>query len=102
VAVMSQSEIDALRAAMQACFNPPVGAEGLDTMVVPIRVQFNPDGSLATDPIAQATPPGPVGQALADAALRAVRRCAPYPFLPPEKYDSWETVTVNFSPPPMF
>lgn len=102
VANMSQSEIDALRAAIEACWNPPVGTDGLDGMMVPIRVEFNMDGSLAAEPIAREIPPGPVGQIMAEAALRAVRRCAPYSFLPPEKYESWQVVNINFRPPAMF
>jgi hypothetical protein len=102
VANMSQSEIDALRAAIEACWTPPVGAEGLDQLTVPIRVEFNIDGSLATDPVAREIPPGPVGQVMAEAALRAVRRCAPYPFLPQEKFETWRTVNINFRPPAMF
>ncbi len=36
-----------------------------------------------------------------EAAVRAVRRCAPYN-LPAEKYDTWAQVTVNFDPSQMF
>jgi hypothetical protein len=102
VANMSQSELDALRAAIEACWRPPVGAEGVENLMVPIRVEFNLDGSLSGEPIAREIPPGTIGQVMAEAALRAVRRCAPYPFLPPEKYDSWRTVNINFRPPAMF
>lgn len=95
---MSQSEIDALRAAIYACWEVPAGAEGVNEIVVPIRVEFNIDGTLAAAPVAVSVPPGIVGQVVADAALRAVRRCAPYPFLPPEKFDTWRVVNINFSP----
>ncbi|HUG60914.1 MAG TPA: cell envelope biogenesis protein TolA [Methylomirabilota bacterium] len=95
---MSQSEIDALRAAIYACWEVPAGADGLNDLVVPIRVEFNVDGTLASDPVALSVPPGMIGQVVADAALRAVRRCAPYPFLPPEKFDHWRVVNINFAP----
>ena len=36
---------------------------------------------------------------LAEAAVRAVQRCAPYPFLPKDKFDSWQVVNMNFTPP---
>ena len=36
-----------------------------------------------------------------EAAVRAVRRCAPYS-LPAEKYDTWKDVTFNFDPSQMF
>lgn len=99
VADMSQSELDALTAAVAACFNPPVGAEGVDLMVVPLRVTFTIDGDLAAPPQIKAIPDGPAGQAVAEAAVRAVQRCAPYPFLPKDKFDSWQVVNMNFSPP---
>lgn len=99
VANMSQSELDALTAAVQACFNPPVGAAGIENIVVPLVVEFTPDGDLAGPPRVKAIPDGPAGQAVADAAVRAVQRCAPYPFLPKDKYQTWRVVNMNFSPP---
>ncbi|WP_026792631.1 hypothetical protein [Pleomorphomonas oryzae] len=99
VAEMSQSELDALTAAVTACFNPPVGAEGVDQMVVPLRVTFTIDGDLAAPPEIKAVPAGPAGQAVAEAAVRAVQRCAPYPFLPKDKFDNWQVVNMNFTPP---
>lgn len=99
VAEMSQSELDALTSAVTACFNPPVGAEGVELMVVPLRVTFTIDGDLAGPPEVKAIPSGPAGQAVADAAVRAVQRCAPYPFLPKDKFDTWQVVNMNFSPP---
>jgi TolB amino-terminal domain. len=56
VAEMSQSELDALTAAVTACFNPPVGAEGVDQMVVPLRVTFTIDGDLAGPPEIKSVP----------------------------------------------
>jgi len=102
VAEMSQSELDALTAAVTACFNPPVGAEGVDQMVVPLRVTFTIDGDLAAPPEIKSVPAGPAGQAVAEAAVRAVQRCAPYPFLPKDKFDNWQVVNMNFTPPPSY
>jgi hypothetical protein len=99
VADMSQSELDALTSAVTQCFNPPVGAAGIEQMVVPLRVEFTIDGDLAGPPVVKAVPAGPAGQAVADAAVRAVQRCAPYPFLPKEKYATWQVVNMNFMPP---
>jgi outer membrane biosynthesis protein TonB len=102
VAKMTQNELDALRARIQKCWNPPVGATDAGAMVVPIRMELNPDGSLAGEPIAKQIPAGPFGTVMAESALRAVRRCAPYDFLPPEKYESWRAVNINFDPRDMF
>lgn len=103
VANMTQNELSALRARLEQCWSPPIGADGIETMSVPVRIELNPDGSLAADPIAKQIPPGPMGQILAEAALRAIRRCAPYgDVLPPEKFDAWQVVNINFSPGEMF
>ncbi len=99
VADMTQSEIDALRSAIEACWNPPIGTEAVEGMVVPLRIEFNIDGSIASPPQIKSIPPGPVGQATADAAAWAVQVCAPYTFLPPEKYENWRVVNINFRPP---
>ena len=99
VANMTQSELDALTAAVTQCFNPPVGAASIDQIVVPLRVEFTIDGDLARPPVVKSVPAGPAGQAVADAAVRAVQRCAPYPFLPKDKFDTWQVVNMNFTPP---
>ena len=41
-------------------------------------------------------------RAAADSALRALRnpRCSPLK-LPPEKYDQWKTIVINFDPQDM-
>lgn len=103
VARMTQNELDALRAKIQNCWSPPIGADGADAMIVPVRIELNPDGSLAGEPVAKQIPPGPFGRVMAEAALRAVRRCAPYnDVLPAEKYESWQVVNINFDPRAMF
>ncbi len=50
---------------------------------------------------ARSVPPGPFGQILTEAVLRGIRRCAPYSFLPPEKYDAWSVVNINYTPEPL-
>ncbi|BBE74063.1 hypothetical protein [Oharaeibacter diazotrophicus] len=103
VAKMTQNELEALRAKIQSCWTPPIGGDAGGAMVVPVRIELNPDGSLAGEPVAKQVPPGPFGTVLAESALRAVRRCAPYgDVLPPEKYDSWQIVNINFDPRDMF
>jgi hypothetical protein len=44
----------------------------------------------------------PAFQAAAESALRGVRRCAPYSFMPPLKYEAWKDVIVDFDPRDMF
>jgi len=68
-------------------------AEARD-LVVPVRIQFNKDGSLSDR-----------STVMNHAAIRhsrpgrergaRVRRCAPYSFMPPLKYEAWRDVIVD-------
>jgi TolA protein len=99
---LSMSEIDALRARIQQCWNPPAGAADAKDLVVQIRIQFKQDGSLAAQPAVMNRGSGTYFQVAAESALRAVVRCAPYTFLPIAKYDAWKDVEVTFDPRDMF
>lgn len=99
---LSQSEIDALRARIQECWTVPAGATEAKDLVVQVRIQFRQDGSLQAEPILLNHGSGPFFQVAAEAALRAVRRCAPYSFLPAAKYEAWKDVEVTFDPRDMY
>jgi colicin import membrane protein len=65
-----------------------------------IRVAYRPDGSLAGEPVLTNPPSDPVSRALAESAMRAVRRCNPLkiparfqPF-----YEQWKDWKVGFDP----
>jgi colicin import membrane protein len=98
---LTQSEIDALRAQIQACWNPPIGAADAPDLVVRVRVQLRPDGSLAGEPQLLNRGGSPYFQVAAESAMRAVRRCQPYS-MPAAKYDVWRDVEVTFDPRDMF
>jgi colicin import membrane protein len=55
------------------------------------------DGSLDGAPKIVRPQSGPVFQIAAEAAMRAVTRCAPFD-LPREKYAVWKLVTWSFDP----
>ena len=101
-ASLTQSEIDALRARIQQCWNPPAGLAEARDLVVVVRIRFNTDGSLSADPTLSNSGSHPTFQVAAESALRAVRRCAPYSFMPVAKYDVWKDVEVTFDPRDMF
>jgi hypothetical protein len=101
-ATLTQSEIDALRARIQQCWNPPAGLADARDLIVVVRIRFNQDGSLSADPTLSNSGSHPTFQVAAESALRAVRRCAPYSFMPVTKYDVWKDVEVTFDPRDMF
>lgn len=100
-ASLSQSEIDALRAQIQQCWNPPAGAAEAKNLIVKVRLMLNQDGSLSGEP--QVVNSGGDGffQVAAESATRAVRRCQPYK-LPIAKYEVWKDVEVTFDPRDMY
>jgi colicin import membrane protein len=100
-AMLSQSEIDALRAQIQACWSPPVGVADAKDLTVLMRLQLNQDGSVAVDPQPLNRSGSPLFQIAAESARRAILRCQPYK-LPIAKYDVWKDVEVNFDPRDMF
>jgi outer membrane biosynthesis protein TonB len=97
---LSQNEMDALRAQIQACWNLPVGAQDVKDVVVQVQISLRQDGSLSVDPIVLNRGTG-VFQVVAESTLRAVRRCAPYR-LPVAKYEVWKEVEIKFDPREMF
>ncbi len=100
-ATLSQSEIDALRAQIQACWNPPPGALDSRDLIVDVRLQLNRDGSVSAEPQVMNRGSHPQFQVAAESAKRAIRRCAPYK-MPIAKYDLWQDVEVRFDPRDMY
>jgi len=99
---LSQNELDALRARLRECWNVPVGVAEARDLIVTVRIQFKQDGTLQTDPRLMNSGSHPAFQVAAESALRAVRNCAPYSFLPASKYEAWKDVIVDFDPRDMF
>jgi len=99
---LSQTELDALRDRLASCWTIPAGVTEFQDLDVHVRIQFRQDGSLQSDPIVTNHSSSPYFQIAAEAALRAVRRCAPYSFLPVAKYENWKDVEVNFNPRAMY
>ncbi|MBJ3776925.1 cell envelope integrity protein TolA [Acuticoccus mangrovi] len=100
-ASLTLSEMDALRAQMQRCWNPPIGIEGGQDLVVTVQIRLAPDGSVVEIKQIGAQGLGALYDVAADAARRAVVQCQPYR-LPPAKYEVWKDVQVNFDPRDLF
>jgi outer membrane biosynthesis protein TonB len=98
---LSQSEIDALRAQLMGCWNPPVGVAEAKDLIVIVRFALNRDGSVSGDPTVINHGSNALFPIAAESATRAVRRCQPFR-LPASKYDAWRDVEVKFDPNDMF
>jgi hypothetical protein len=98
-AALSFSEIDALRRQIGGCWNLPGGVDGIEDMVVRLRIQVHPDRTVLSvaiddqDRLAR----DPTFRAVAESARRAVDRCSPLN-LPVDKYAVWRDIVMNFYP----
>ncbi|HEY3910030.1 MAG TPA: hypothetical protein VGM07_09080 [Stellaceae bacterium] len=98
---LSASEIDMIREQISRCWNIPAGARDAKDLVVEIRVAVDPDGMVEQATIVdQARAAGdPFFRAAAESARRAFfnPQCRPLR-LPPDKYEIWKDMVVDFSP----
>jgi len=92
---------DLVRQQIRQCWNVPAGAKDIQNMVVEIRMQLGPDGTVQR---VEPRDPGRMGsdpfyRTLAESAMRAVLnpRCNPLK-LPPDSYDIWRDMTLTFNP----
>jgi hypothetical protein len=100
-ATLSQNEIDALRAQIQRCWNPPIGLADAKSLIIALKVNFNQNGSLQRDPVLLNRDANPMFQIAAESAIRAILQCQPYK-LPIARYDVWKEVEFAFDPRDMF
>lgn len=100
---LSRSELDALRSAVERCASGISGQLISENLQIKIVIQLAPDGSIKKIPLVDT-----IGGTAAEqrrygpAMLRAVKRCAPYDFLPKDKYDTWAEIVPTFYPAKMF
>ncbi|MCZ8315383.1 cell envelope integrity protein TolA [Phreatobacter sp.] len=96
-------EIDAIRAWAERCWEVPIAAREGNSPAVRLRVSFNRDGTVSARPEIQNPRGDPAFQILANSAVRAVMRCSQEGGvrLPPERYDTWREVVLNFDPKEM-
>jgi len=102
---MTMSEEDALRRQLEGCWSVPFGAKDAENLRVEIFMVINQDRTLREARVVDTSRynSDTFFRAAADSAMRAVRNplCSPFE-LPPDKYDTWKTVTVTFDPSQMF
>lgn len=99
---LTLNELDALQSKMYKCGRISADAKNPEELVVRVRVRLNQDGSVRDanllDKVQINTSPNPYLKVAAERALRAVSKCAPYDFLPADKYSTWKDMELNFRP----
>jgi hypothetical protein len=95
------SEIDLVRQQILKCWNVPAGAKEAWNLIIEVSVDMNQDGTVRNAKVQDAGRMirDPFFRAAAESALRAVLnpRCQPFK-LPPEKYEQWRAMVLNFDP----
>jgi colicin import membrane protein len=97
-AQLSMSELDALRARLGQLWSIPAGAKDPQELIVLVRIQLKPDGTLAGPPVVLTSGSSPLFVAARDSAVRAVFRGQPYDMLRPEHYEQWKDIEITFDP----
>jgi colicin import membrane protein len=88
------------RSEIERCYTAPIAASAGNAASPMLDIRLNQDGSLSAQPVVMSQGSSATDRAVADAALRAVRRCAPYrvpaQFAP--YYSDWKNLNVQFDP----
>ena len=101
---MTLNELNALQSAMYKCWRMPADATDLELLVVRLQVDMLPGGFVKDVRVIdrassrRAAPGNPFWDVAEMRAVQAVTKCSPYDFLPPEKYDQWQSLILNFRP----
>ena len=96
---LSLSEEDALKAQIFGCWSIPLGLPYNENLLVRIKLQLDPDGSVTKSEILDHARMNKPGQAfykvLAESALRAIKLCQPLR-VPSTGYERWRELQLNF------
>ncbi|MGJ5202200.1 protein TolA [Bradyrhizobium sp. HKCCYLR20261] len=89
----------AFQEAVTRCFNAPYSGVDEDKISVDLDIQLRSDGSLLATPVVSGVtgPNRAVSLAVAENAKRAVENCAPYAFLPKNRYNEWKLILTRFN-----
>ena len=96
---LSLNEEDALKAQIFNCWSIPLGLPYNENLLVRIKLQLKPDGSIIKSEIIDHARMNRPGQAfykvLAESALRAIKLCQPLR-VPSTGYERWKDMQLNF------
>lgn len=86
---------------IERCYSAPIAASGGQVTAPILDIRLNQDGSLSTEPRILQAGSSSTDRAVADAAVRAIRKCRqfeiPAKFTP--YYADWKVLNVQFDPP---
>jgi hypothetical protein len=96
---LSLNEEDALKAQIFGCWSIPLGLPYNEDLLVRIKLQLKPDGTIIRSEILDHARMNKPGQGfykvLAESALRAIKLCQPLR-VPTTGYEKWKDIQLNF------
>ena len=96
---LTLSEEDALKAQIFGCWSIPLGLPFNEDLLVRIKLQLKPDGSIIRSEVLDHARMNKPGQkfykVLAESALRAIKLCQPLR-VPSTGYERWKNMQLNF------
>ena len=96
---LTLNEEDALKAQIFGCWSIPLGLPYNENLLVRIKLQLKPDGSIIETEILDHARMNRPGQGfykvLAESALRAIKLCQPLR-VPSKGYERWKELQLNF------
>src|SRR5262245_12282295 len=96
-AKLSREEIATFQAHLQKCWKPPAGGSDADKLRAVLRVTLDRHGAITGEPQLVSASASAEGPRLVQAAMRALRQCQPFTFLPADRYDEWRLLDLSFS-----
>ena len=95
--------VHAIQEQLRNCWRLDPGARDARDLVIEIRVELNPDGSVRRSSVVDVIRMVQDGyfRSAAENAMRAIAKCSPFR-LPPNKYTIWRDLTLRFNPREMF
>src|SRR5688572_8191217 len=95
---LSADDRAAFKAHLRKCWKLPGGAAPAANTRIVLRVYLRRDARLANDPVLIEAKASPDGLVVVQTAMRAIKDCQPFGFLPPDKYAEWKVLDVSITP----
>jgi hypothetical protein len=95
---LSADDKAAFKAHLKTCWKLPDGMTPAQTTRVVVRVFSESRRPPAADPLLIEASASRDGPALLQAAIRTLKDCQPYVFLPADRYRDWKVLDLSFSP----
>ncbi len=101
---MSISEMDAIKNQIARCWSPPAGAKDDYTLVVMVKVELSPDGTILKKELSMQSQMKASGSSFYYAAARSALvaltkpECQKLENLPADKYGTWKEMELTFDP----